>query len=232
MDARNILKGAYARLKGLERALPVTDAPIPGSLARDYLGIVQSLSSLLGEDLSGFGLPHEAIWGGGGDGEWCYPLEVRGKVLQLSAYLETVYNVGSQVVEIGSLYNSIQDEELKSRCSDLLSAPGNFDRVINQATQVLEDRIRTKSGNTSQLTGVQLVNAVLKSDPGQTVLKVSDDSGEHEGFCHICRGVMQMFRNPTHHHITDKFSREDALKVCAFVDNLLRVLDDAVKVQP
>lgn len=38
----------------------------------------------------------------------------------------------------------IKDQILNRRCSDLLNAPGSFDRVINQATQVLEDRLRTK----------------------------------------------------------------------------------------
>ncbi len=38
---------------------------------------------------------------------------------------------------------------------------------------------------------------------------------------------MGAFRNPTHHRTTDRFSREDALKVCAFIDNLLRAIDEA-----
>jgi hypothetical protein len=38
---------------------------------------------------------------------------------------------------------------------------------------------------------------------------------------------MLAFRNPTHHHIADTYSREDALKVCAFIDNLLGTIDAA-----
>jgi hypothetical protein len=38
---------------------------------------------------------------------------------------------------------------------------------------------------------------------------------------------MLAFRNPTHHKITDKYRREDALKVCAFIDNILSVLEGA-----
>ena len=40
--------------------------------------------------------------------------------------------------------NYIHDKELRDRCLDLLEAKGKYDRVINQATLVLEDRIRTK----------------------------------------------------------------------------------------
>ena len=38
----------------------------------------------------------------------------------------------------------IKDTELRDRCTDLLAAPGNYDRVIREATVVLEDHIRHK----------------------------------------------------------------------------------------
>ncbi len=109
----------------------------------------------------------------------------------------------------------------------VLTAEGKFDRVINQATQVLEARIRTKSGGNSDKTGTQLVNAVIKAKIDQTVLQVSRDEGEQEGVAHICRGIMQAFRNPTHHQLSDAFSREGALKFCGFIDSLLRIIDNA-----
>jgi Protein of unknown function (Hypoth_ymh) len=102
--------------------------------------------------------------------------------------------VGSEIIEIGSIYNSIQDEQLKALCADLLSAPGNFDRVINQATLVLEDRIRTKSGSRNGAIGVALVNEVIKADPNKSVLKISDDKNEQEGYASILRGVVGAYR--------------------------------------
>ena len=129
-----------------------------------------------------------------------------------------------------TVFDSLMDGELKERCSDILTAPGKFDRVVNQATLVLEDRIRKCSGLSKSWTGVGLVNKALNADLAKTILLTSADKDEHEGICHICRGIMQAFRNPTHHYITDKYTREDAIKLCAFVDNLLRAIDDA-KVQ-
>lgn len=38
----------------------------------------------------------------------------------------------------------IHDAELRQRCADLLGAPGNYDRVVREATTVLEDRIRRR----------------------------------------------------------------------------------------
>ena len=224
---RTKLKGLYARLKGIERAVgsALGATVLDPALGQDLNSLVYELGQVLSEDMSNYQVrPEGSIHSGG---QFLNKRHVEGKLFQLLSYLEQAYHVGTDIVEIGTLYNSIQDEELKSRCSDLLSAHGHFDRVINQATQVLEVRIRTKSENTENLAGTQLVNAVLKTKISDTVLKVSNNDGEQEGIAHICRGIMGAFRNPAHHEISDNFTREEALKLCAFVDNLLRIIDNA-----
>ncbi len=223
-DERQQLKAAYARALGLKHSTPTNGAGVPGDFGNDANEIVKSISSILGEVSKSFMIPQNAFWGGG-DNRYCNSVLVQAKLGQLISYLEHMFHVSDRIIEIGSLFNSIRDEELKNRCSDLLSAPGNFDRVINQATQVLEDRIRKKSRVEKPLTGVPLVNAVLNADPARTILPISDNAEEHEGICHICRGVMLAFRNPTHHQLLDKYTREDALKLCAFIDNLLHLVD-------
>lgn len=124
----------------------------------------------------------------------------------------------------------IQDQELKNRCQDLLLAPSSFDRPINQATLVLEDRIRKKAQPSRQLVGVDLVNYAFKGDLSITVLKVSDNPGEQDGFANILRGMALSFRNLTHHHITSTFTREEALRVCGFIDVLLKIIDNSIKI--
>lgn len=218
------LKGIYGRLKGLDRTLSTLSGGVRSAMARDHDTLAKELSDVLGEDTSSFICGPSTYYS---NGEFCTVELVRSKLAQLIGYLEHVFQVGSSVVEIGSIFNSIQDTELKERCADLLSAPGNFDRVINQATQVLEDRIRRKSGGEVGRSGVELINDVLRGDLAKTVLKVSEDQGEQQGITDICRGIMSAFRNPTHHQITDKFSREDALKLCVFVDSMLKIIDAA-----
>jgi uncharacterized protein (TIGR02391 family) len=123
----------------------------------------------------------------------------------------------------------IQDQELRNRCSDLLTARDHFDRAVNQATLVLEDRIRRKTGFDRKLVGENLVSAAFK-DNADTVLRVaSGDAEDQRGYLQILRGIVPAFRNKTHHHVVKNFSREDAMRVCGFIDVLLRVVDGSTK---
>ena len=59
------------------------------------------------------------------------------------------------------------------------------------------------------------------------MLRVSSNEDEDQrGYTWFMKDVVSAFRNRTHHHLTDTFSREDAMRVCGFIDVLLRVVDD------
>jgi hypothetical protein len=224
---RRRLQGIFARLRGLYREVP-TQGVGPSTPGRDFDSLVAEFANTTGESSAPFRLPPDAFYTSGGKNEYCRLEILRARLGQLVQYMEDMYNMSSGgPALVGGLYNSITDEELKRRCSDLLSAPGDFDRVINQATLVLEDRIRQKANPERRLSGVDLVNAAINSSAAKSILVISNVHEEHEGIAHICRGIMQAFRNPTHHHITDHYTREDALKVCAFIDNLLKAVDGA-----
>ena len=126
----------------------------------------------------------------------------------------------------------IEDQEMLSRCQDILMASANYDRPISQATLVLEDRIRKKAQPTQRLVGENLVCYAFNEDPSKTVLRVaSNDPDDQRGFTQILRGIMASFRNKTHHHIVNSFSREESMRVCGFIDVLLRVVDNSIKVK-
>jgi len=220
------LRRLYGRLKGIQGVVTL-QSTTNKALGDDYNGIVNDIGSILDENTRSFLLPQNYYFNSAGGEHLCHSSIIREKLFQLISYLEYGYNLSESVIEIGSIYNSIQDEELKARCSDILSASGNFDRVINQSTQVLEDKIRKKSKADRTLVGANLVNKVLNPELKKSILIVSDNQDEHEGICHICRGLMIGFRNPSHHHLTDSFSREEALKFCAFVDNILQIIEKA-----
>lgn len=151
--------------------------------------------------------------------------EDTGKTKQVRKYADKKTTLKSAIEYL------LLDDDLRSRCGDILLARSNFDRPINQATLVLEDRIRVKSQPTEKLVGEKLVGYAFNADLSQTVLKISDNLDEQRGFTFMLKGIVPVFRNPTHHHITNNFTRDEALRVCSFIDVLLRVIDNSVKVR-
>ena len=122
----------------------------------------------------------------------------------------------------------IGDTELRSRCADLLSSPGRYDRVIREATTVLEDRIRSKCPrerlailipNEADRTGENLVNQVFNVD--HPVLIVSQEKGKRLAFHRILLGVFAYLRNPYHHTIDANTEWSWAWSTVGFIDRLL-----------
>jgi len=131
-------------------------------------------------------------------------------------------------VMLAAIEYLLADHELRSRCTDLLRAKANFDRVIREATTVLDDRLRKLAGITNRR--IDPSNLVVDAlHPNRAILRVSPNDDEQEGFFFICKGLFQAFRNPTHHQLSEKFTRESALRFCGFVDSLLMILEQAQK---
>ncbi len=115
------------------------------------------------------------------------------------------------------------DDQLYARCKDLLQAPRHYDRVIREATTVLDDRLKKITG-IKNMNPENLVGKVLNPDPSRAVIEISADRSEQDAVYSICKGIMLGFRNPAHHSLSDKFTREDALKFCGFVDTALGLI--------
>lgn len=118
----------------------------------------------------------------------------------------------------------LTDARLKSRCIDLLRRKKHLDRVVREATTVLEDRIRQLADITAPLKPEELINTALNPDPNRAVLVFGSDPSEQQGFHSVCRGIVLAFRHKVHHRLSDEVTRHDALKFCAFVDMLLGLL--------
>lgn len=132
----------------------------------------------------------------------------------------------------------IRDDELRTRCSDLLRAPGAYDRVIREVTTILEDRIRSKPShetltrlipNSADQIGENLVNKLL--NPDQPVLLISDDKSKRVAFHKVLIGVFSYLRNPYHHQIDPNTEWSWAWSSVGFIDNLLAAIDDCTVVE-
>ncbi|MBU4602756.1 TIGR02391 family protein [bacterium] len=220
------LRSLYGRLRGILESLPSGPGNFGKILADDYNTTVDEFSVVIDKKLDSYKIPQDQYFRREGMMQGLVSGYAATKIRQLISYLEYTYNLNEKILELGSLINAIENKELKARCLDLLTASGKFDRVINQATLVLEDTIRQKSGVAGK-EGVNLVNEVFKDDPSKSILVIDGELEEHQGFAHICRGIMIGFRNPTHHKLIGKFTREDALKFCGFIDILLKFIDSA-----
>ena len=121
----------------------------------------------------------------------------------------------------------IEDEELKSRCARILAGRRHHDTAVREATTVLDHRLKELGGIKKRMNAEALVGKVLNPDPNKSVLVVSEEGGEQRGFHALCQGLMLAFRNPAHHGLDDDIDQRDALRLCAFVDALLGILDKA-----
>jgi hypothetical protein len=153
------------------------------------------------------------------------------RVSVVRPYKESQNNTSTRAHVKAAVEFLIQDQQLKERCQDLLLASSKFDRPINQATLVLEERIRTRAQPTQPMVGESLVGYAFNADLARTRLVVNGNAEDQRGFTDILRGVVPSFRNKTHHHLTDSFTRQEALRVCGFIDVLLRVVDASTKVR-
>lgn len=122
----------------------------------------------------------------------------------------------------------IMDSGLRSRCLDLLRAQTAYDRVIREATTVLEDRIRSKPPHATlarlipqanDQTGENLVNTLLS--PDNPVLVVSSEKQKRVAFHRIMLGVFSYLRNPYHHKLDPLTEWSWAWSTIGLIDRLL-----------
>ena len=154
----------------------------------------------------------------------CLKKEIIMFIKPLKKYIEKKY-VPKKISQdqINNIYNSIANVDLKERCVDLISADNHYDRVFNQATQVLENCIKIKANllNT-KLIGMNLVSKAIHSKLDQTILVFSRDESEQEAWAALFKGIIGVYRNPSHHGLQFECTREDAIKFCSYVDLLIK----------
>ena len=224
MDKSYEIKKIYYLLLGLYEAINKKETFIAHRIVNQYNELINKLEEILNEDLSDYLVQYNERY----DNDSYHTTTLMYQIYPIIKYLENMHINTSeyQISKIGYLYNSIEDKDLHDRCGDILLGETAFDRAINQATQILEDRIKNKANlSNTNLIGIPLVSKAIHAKIENTILKFSDNADIQEGYSNLFKGIISIYRNPTHHTIGFKCDREYALKFCAYVDELLKQVD-------
>lgn len=223
------VKRIYYLLLGIKESIVYKEYSVPQKVTNQFNNYINELETIINENLQGYKIDYSERYDDGSYNPYKFLFQLN----QILTYLENMHINSSdyQISKIGYLYNSIEDKELHERCGDILLGETAFDRAINQATQVLEDRIKKKSGlEQTNLIGIPLVSKAVHSKIEQTILKFSDEADIQEGYSFIFKGLISIYRNPTHHSLNFKCNREYALKFCAYIDELLKEVEKSVNI--
>lgn len=101
----------------------------------------------------------------------------------------------------------IRDAELAERCSDLLAADANHDRVIREACTVLENRVRRLTGISAE-SAVPLIQQAFSAK--KPVIRMSDHENEQLGAMELYTGMMRLFRNGVGHRLDSSITHSQA----------------------
>jgi len=124
-----------------------------------------------------------------------------------------------------TLPSLIADEELRRRCYDLLVAEGDYDRVVREACVVLEDRVRKTAGYGKGQVGIALMQSAFSAR--NPALRLSAHEQEQQSAMNIFAGIMGYFRNDAGHNLVERYSQDDAIRLVAMIDLLLKLVADA-----
>ncbi len=231
MDNKYEIKKIYYLLVGMEKSIRESQNEkfVSKRLYNKYNDLMINLYELVDDKLLKFFMIDTNEFN-----EYLTIGEMRNHICPVIEYLKNMYIESGeyQINKVGYLYNSIEDKDIKERCGDILLGDNAFDRAINQATQILETKIKKKAGlSDSKLLGIPLVSKAIHPRIEETILKFSDKPDIQEGYSYLFKGIVSNYRNPTHHSLSFECSREYALKICAYIDELIRIVECSEKLK-
>jgi uncharacterized protein (TIGR02391 family) len=124
------------------------------------------------------------------------------------------------------LKDIVSDLRLLSSCK-LAFDNGDYWNAVSNAQRHLEIRVREKTG--LQETGSNLMSLAFDKNKGKLNIPVSNDDEEKEGFKLIMMGVMKFHRNQKAHN-EGELTIDTAYKIIGYVDYLLKIVEQAIKV--
>jgi hypothetical protein len=103
--------------------------------------------------------------------------------------------------------------------------PDRFDTVLRDAAVIVEDRLRTSVGASTEVIGLRLAQHCFGGDSPR--LHVSSVKAEQLGALHLFEGYFGLIRNPPGHRLMGELSKERVMQELGVADLLLSIIESA-----
>jgi hypothetical protein len=117
------------------------------------------------------------------------------------------------------------ETDLVTSCIEPMRA-GQFDTAVRNAYILLETKIRHTILADPDTVGVDLVEKAFHPESG--MLNFGRTPAEKQGVYFLFRGAIQAIRNPITHDLTQGYSKDEAFRMIAFVDVLLKMMNEGL----
>jgi len=102
---------------------------------------------------------------------------------------------------------------------------GDYETAIFKAFRHLEELVRFKAQQPSQVIGADLISTAFNPNQGVLAHPNAQTTAEQDGFHLLLRGAIMWFKNPSSHRTVGYADPEEAAQVLAFANLLLDLVD-------
>ena len=120
----------------------------------------------------------------------------------------------------------VSDKQLLQKCLNPFN-DADYETAIFTAFKHVEERVRIASNADASDVGVNLMTLALHPQNGKLVIPKCQLPAEQEGVYNLFKGAIQFFKNPSSHRTVNYNKRIETIKIIAFADLLLEILDSA-----
>jgi len=120
------------------------------------------------------------------------------------------------------------ETELVTACLEPVRA-GQFDTAVRNAYILLETKIRHTVLADPDVTGIELVDKAFHPETG--MLNFGRTPAEKQGVYFLYRGAIQAIRNPITHDFDQGYGKDEAFRMIAFVDILLKMMNQGLELK-
>ena len=157
------------------------------------------------------------------------PIQLSDKFKVLTAEGKRVVNQSLEDMRLPSIDidHLINRDDLRDKIRDYYLS-GEYETAIFKAFKLLEETVRNKAGQPSDVLGADLMSKAFNTGSG--ILKHPDAqiNAENDAFHILMRGAIMWFKNPSSHRTVGYDDTEEVAHILAFANLLLNMVDQCV----